>query len=66
MPAASPLTIVRPAADSAARERLGVGAALRRRVAAADDGERRPAEELAPAEAEEDRRRVGDLEQRAG
>ena len=47
------------------RERLGVGAALRRRVAAADDGEGRPAEELAPAEAVEHRRRVADLEQRS-
>ena len=38
--------------------------ALRRRVAAADDRERRPAEEFAPAEAVEHRRRVADLEQR--
>ena len=45
--------MVKPAADSAARERFGVGAALRRRVAAADDREGRAREKLAPAEAVE-------------
>ena len=46
-----------------ARESSRVGDALRRRVAAADDGERGPREELPPAHAIEDGRGVADLEQ---
>ena len=57
--------MVRPAADSAARERLGVGAALRRRVAAADDRERGRARAARAGHAVEHRRRIADLEQAA-
>src|SRR2546428_9526162 len=39
---------------------------LRCRIAAADDGERRLAQELAPADVAERRRRIGNREQRRG
>ncbi len=45
MPSARPLTIARPARTSALGERLGIGASLRGRIAAAHDRERRTREE---------------------
>ena len=45
------------------RERLGVGHALRGRVAAADDRERRRVQQLDAALDVEERRRIGDLQQ---
>ena len=44
-------------------ESLGVGHALRGRVAAADNGERRPRQQLGAAFDVEQRRRVGDLQE---
>ncbi len=48
------------------RERARVGRALRRCVAAADDGECGLAQELAPPHAIEDGRRIGDSSRQAG
>ena len=59
MPSARPLTMVSPPAASARREGFGIARALRRRVAAAHDRERRAGQQLAAAEAVEHRRRVG-------
>ena len=64
MPSASPLTIVSPASDSARAEALRVRDALLRRVAAADDREGRRVEELDAAFRVQERRRIGDVEQR--
>ena len=57
--------MVRPGVAQRLREGLGVRHALRGRVAAADDRERRLVQQLDAALHVEERRRVGDLQQLA-